>query len=270
MIIKTDYNNIQKLRELWQVCFPEVEDFTNFFFDMMFPNAEVFSAVEDGELCGAVYVFDYAFSSGMKAKYLYGVGTFPEYRGQGIAGKIINAIIEDAKSRGSDLCMLVPQKPSLYDFYSRFGFVKNFFLDKKTHELMSSGFALQKAEKLDVPTLNAIYEKHVEDKDALLRDEREWSLLIDEFNGFGEGIYLLDTRAYCAISVENGEVIASEVCGEDAGSIADILSAVADKFGKKVEWYLSGKTPYGMLLPLTERARELSATDRAYANLLHH
>lgn len=57
-----------------------------------------------------------------KWQMVFGVNTIPEYRGKGLAGKLIERMIADAKKQGRKGLVLTC-KDRLIHYYARFGFV---------------------------------------------------------------------------------------------------------------------------------------------------
>lgn len=66
-----------------------------------------------------------------KWQMIFGVDTVPEYRRQGIAGKLIKKFIEKAKEEGRKGVVLTCKK-ELISYYSKFGFV-NEGISKSVH-----------------------------------------------------------------------------------------------------------------------------------------
>lgn len=62
---------------------------------------------------------------------IFGVNTIPEYRNQGLAAKVMNAVIEDAKKEGRKGCILTC-KDKLIHYYETFGF-KNYGISQSEH-----------------------------------------------------------------------------------------------------------------------------------------
>jgi len=85
-------------------------------------------SVVDGPITYGSFLVDSMYSdtschapSG-KWQMIFGVETHPSYRGQGIAGDVLNAFISSARSLGLRGAVLTC-KPSLVPYYARFGFV---------------------------------------------------------------------------------------------------------------------------------------------------
>lgn len=62
---------------------------------------------------------------------IFGVDTFPEFQGRGLASRVMEQVIADAKSQGRKGCILTC-KEQLIGFYERFGY-QNEGLSASTH-----------------------------------------------------------------------------------------------------------------------------------------
>ncbi len=63
---------------------------------------------------------------------IFGVNTLPTYRKQGLAGKLIMHVIEDARKEGRKGLVLTC-KEKLVHYYAKFGFIDEGVSDKSTH-----------------------------------------------------------------------------------------------------------------------------------------
>jgi ribosomal protein S18 acetylase RimI-like enzyme len=63
----------------------------------------------------------------MIGQYIYGVGTHPDYRRHGYAGKLIKDALQTPVY---EFAALVPENPSLIGFYRRLGFARRGYLPR--------------------------------------------------------------------------------------------------------------------------------------------
>lgn len=76
----------------------------------------------DGCVCSAMYAFDGLDFGGVRASYLYALGTLPSCRGQGLGGAVLEELCSRCFARGAELVFLCPADASLAGWYqSRFG-----------------------------------------------------------------------------------------------------------------------------------------------------
>ena len=113
----------QELMDLWILCFDEKYEAAQLFFDNCFQPETAYIASADGKIISALYLLagDY---NGLQSHYLCGAATHPEYRKNGVMGRLIEFALSDAKAKGDVLSFLFPANEGLYDFYSRFGYEK--------------------------------------------------------------------------------------------------------------------------------------------------
>lgn len=114
-----------ELKDLYLSCFDEDEQAADIIFSHILSTAFAYSARVDGELAAALYLLPCSLSDGgktVKAHYLMGAGTLEKFRGRGLMSGLIKYALKDAERRGDLYSVLEPATPSLYDFYSRFGY----------------------------------------------------------------------------------------------------------------------------------------------------
>ncbi len=113
---------LQQTRNLWRTCFNDSEEFMDIYFTQKFPRAENFYETADGRIVAAVQTFAYdAFIGGksVKTSYISGLGVLPDYRGRGLAERLIRRVLRRDEERGVALSFLIPGNEGLRDFYRR-------------------------------------------------------------------------------------------------------------------------------------------------------
>ena len=111
--------DINSLKELWLGIFEEKQIAIDLFFEKNF-NDTAFVATDQGKIVAILYLLP-ASVNGVNACYLYGAATDANYRKHGIMRNLINFSLENSHY---EMCVLLPAKSSLYDFYSKLGFEK--------------------------------------------------------------------------------------------------------------------------------------------------
>ena len=129
-----DKKDVPSLKEMWKDVFNDDDGYIDLFLEYKMKPEYTFIAVDNREIVGAVYSIysPLVLSDGktIPALYMCGICTKPEYRGEGIAGTLIENCIDFAKDNSIDLCYLIPANLSLFDFYSKFGFEKATYINK--------------------------------------------------------------------------------------------------------------------------------------------
>ena len=121
-IFRTAENfDTDKLKSLWLLCFDDLPEAAELFFERNKNTYHAYISEIDGKLVSALYLIDCKLG-GENAHYLCGAATLPEFRKRGIMGRLIEYSLNDAKRRGDRYSVLLPASESLYRFYSGHGY----------------------------------------------------------------------------------------------------------------------------------------------------
>ncbi len=118
------------LKQLWQIVFGDTEAYINLFFDHRFSPEHTMVALFEGAPVAMLYLLPITIRQGnvdYDARYIYAVGTHPDFRSQGLSGRLLAATHERLASEGVALSLLVPAEPSLFDYYGARGYVTEFY-----------------------------------------------------------------------------------------------------------------------------------------------
>lgn len=148
MLIRTaNDSDIDKISQVENLCFPKAEAATKESFEkrlkyyknhfwLLFDN-ETLVAFVDGMVTDEENLMDEMYENAQMHnengawQMIFGVNTIPDYRKQGLAGRLIEKAISDAKNQGRKGVVLTC-KDKLIHYYSKFGF-KNEGLSKSVH-----------------------------------------------------------------------------------------------------------------------------------------
>lgn len=111
-------NDINSLKELWLSIFEDKKIAVELFFERKFNDNIAYVATENQKVVSMLYLLP-ASVNGVKTCYLYGAATEENYRNQGIMRNLIDFSLETSDY---DMCVLLPAKESLYNFYTKLGF----------------------------------------------------------------------------------------------------------------------------------------------------
>lgn len=267
------------LKQLWQIVFGDAEAYINLFFDQRFSPEHTMVALFEGAPVAMLYLLPITIRQDdidYDARYIYAVGTHPDFRSQGLSGRLLAATHERLTAEGVALSLLVPAEPSLFHYYGTRGYTTEFY--RQTVDFMvqpgskSKGgeqAALAPAELPDLFELrdrafgqSGLYARW--DADALRYQQKEVALLGGETLMFGT------PEAGYALCYPAGEsVIIKEWTGR--ALYPEILNAIAARYNRDkitlrlpadfdadgtaqpfamTKWYLSernapqGKAPY--------------------------
>lgn len=176
-------NDISELKELWKTVFGDDDKTVDFFFENTAQLSDAYAFKKDGKIVSAFYLIDAPIKKAdgsIKSKYLYAAATLPEYRRQGIMGKMIEYAVNILKIGGYDGIYLYPAEDTLYDYYKKFGFKEKFFC--RVYEIESKKLLKYKNQRYFNTVLN-------------YRDMRQF-VAAEAFADFPDGY--IDFSRYCA------------------------------------------------------------------------
>lgn len=149
MIIRTaNINDLKDIAAVEAECFPKAEAATaEDFADRLKYYANHFLLMYDGEKLAAfidgfvtdepdltdeMYARANMHNENGAWQMIFGVNTVPEYRRQGLAGKLISETVKIAKNEGR-LGLVLTCKDELVPYYAKFGFINEGVTDKSVH-----------------------------------------------------------------------------------------------------------------------------------------
>lgn len=256
-------DDIQSLKELWIECFPNDAEYSKFFFERIFKLSCARVAEIGGEVVAMLHSFPYDFATPegkLCAKYIYGVGTATEYRGQGLAGKLLQY-----EANFCDFIVIIPQSESLFDFYKKYGYTEIFEVSKVVATPIDS-VRLTRADVKDTDKLNTMYEKMCEGCIHPIRSEERWRTIMAEFEFLGGGISLFD-GGYCVHYNYNGKTEICELCSPKIPA-----EALAGAFGNECVITARGDgVRLGAAKIISDRAKAVFRKGYGrYLNLMHN
>lgn len=113
--------NREDIIELWHECFGDDREYIKFFLDNC-PNKLCVGNFKKGELASMLFLLN-GEVDGFSCKYIYAACTAQRYRSQGLMGGLIEFVKRYCADNGIDMLFLVPAGESLYNYYSKFGFI---------------------------------------------------------------------------------------------------------------------------------------------------
>ena len=112
--------DVPALKRLFSVCFGDPQPVIDSFFALVFRPEETVVLKSGGQLAAAGYCPSgltlQTGGTSVPCGYLYAMGTFPAYRGQGFGRRVAGALQDLCRSRGEALLVL-PAEPVLYPWY---------------------------------------------------------------------------------------------------------------------------------------------------------
>ncbi len=246
----------QNIRPLYQTCFDDTEEYCNYYFEKRMPQNEVAVCevlVSEWEVeqeispkqmiyKGMIHLIPKTVAiSGkfmMQCHYLYAVATAPEFRKQGVMGKILKKVMYDLYAHGEFFTYLIPSSEENAQIYRKYGFAR--VMDKpmlKTKEFRKDIFPEVKircAQKEDIVALSEFAQQKMAER---------YTIYISKNCKYFETMQEL-------MAVEGGEITIYEsdgkIFGYRIGSEDEVIEEVLDASISELAWESSECTPYTM------------------------
>lgn len=275
MIEPAEKRDEGELRALFDLCFPGEEAFGDWFFRHVW-RPERTLVWREGRIQAMVQLLPLWLGGGeqaLPAEYVYALGTAPDCRGRGLAGRLLDCARQTCPLRGGQALMLIPQQPSLFAYYRRLGYQTAFWIEEREIRPAPppSGWRLDQAGEEDLAQMADFYEQALKGRPHPLRSEEDFRLQWRLYQG---NVWLLRRQGRLegwAFLEPGGEgLLGAEILGP-AGPLA--AAAALDRLGADFALCRGPGAggplrPVGMALPLTDRAAQRLALDGGYCGLL--
>lgn len=134
------------LKALWKECFADEDAYIDAFFRAMYQDGHVLLEEEKEVLLGASFFLpgsilleeEAGVTRWQKIRYVYALAVYPQYRGRGIAGKLLHRAYE---LYGVPLIAEPAEEGLVGGFYEPLGFSGNFYLRKAWVDARAAGQA---------------------------------------------------------------------------------------------------------------------------------
>jgi predicted acetyltransferase len=130
MIIFANDNQKQDVINIWKTSFPDdSQEFLDLYFQKKYKKENTLLYLIDEKPVSCLQMLPYEmtfYNTICKTSYISGAATLPEYKNQGIMGKLLSQSFEEMRKRGDDFTTLIPQEPWLVDFYQKQGYTPCF------------------------------------------------------------------------------------------------------------------------------------------------
>ena len=238
MIEFAKQRDVDGIIDVWSEAFgdkkEDILDFLKYYLDCML----VFK--KDREIAGITAMIP-VWYDGEKGRYIYAVATKSIYRGQGIAGKLVEFVKDYVNQNNEAFSILVPQNSGLFEYYKRFGY-----------ETISCLKTVKKTEFSDYnEKISEISEnEYKEFRKKFKNDIIEWAEK-DLFNIkiLSNGRFLkIGDDAVAFVVKADDELIIKELLG-NCDEIAVIDALANYEKVKKVNAKISGNEPFAMVYP---------------------
>lgn len=152
--------NLPELKELWALCFGDEQQYIDLFFDHRFKEDECLIGVTEGKVVTMLFTLpiDIRFKGkySYPACYIYAVATHPQHRGKGYSTQLMEYAHGYLYTQGKRLAVLVPATESLFGYYAKQGFHKQFYCELQAYTLDQSKLTGAKLEPTTLPAIQAL------------------------------------------------------------------------------------------------------------------
>lgn len=212
----------QQVKDLWNYCFYDTDPYLSWYYDNIFKPENTVAALENDRVLSVMQILDFDIVIRGKTYacgYIAGVSTIPEFRGKGLATKVMEATEQLARSRGKEFVMLTP---SIDNFYEKFGFTSCY--ERLEFSYMPSDFKPQrsyctskKATKEDAELLADIYNEYMKDYDGyVVRTIKDFADIIEQYSLEAGGVYVFYDKndkpvSYIVYDLSDRTIFADEI-----------------------------------------------------------
>lgn len=271
MISYATKDDINAIKELFDECFDEDIAFNHWFFDNIFDYKNTIVYKKSNKIVAMLQAMPYRISNIGEVSYIYGACTKKEYRGCGIMSELINFSFQEDKSNGKIASVLIPANEGLFDFYSRFGYEKGFFVEEKTEMgfKLEGDFYLSEISTDNAKDMLQIYNSNLKNNYYIERTEDYFKLQIKMFNSFNSAVYALKNKnnifGYCFLNNDEIPFVQEIMTIENNKYLKAFTALLFDKLGKeriKLVTY-NGNIPFGCI-----KWHKKIETKKGYMNLM--
>lgn len=271
MLLISRDNDKKDILDIYNTVFSGESDFAERFFDIVWKKEYCLSVSEKGKTVSAVNVLPFTLTDGeneFSAGYIYAAMTLPEYRGKGIMGRLLS----ESFDMGHDFSILIVQNDSLFDYYSRFGYLPICTVSEKTVAVNeATDFTVRRADISDYARLLDIYRTSAKSFLAVKREKSEFERISRVYAlPFYVAVRNEEITSYCIGYKEDDIFTAMEAVGEDADALTSTVAKISGCKSATVRTIGTDK-PIGMIKPLSDKAKEyLDNNKKVYINLLYN
>jgi len=237
-------SDIDRIKYLWKCCFGDSDTFIEYFFSRYYNPEKTIALYEDEKIVSYLMIFDHriwASRKEIKAAYIAGVCTDPEYRNRGYITSLMSALDERLKTEKYDAAFLIPFK---FSFYEKYGYKCMSYLTVYSGDV--SSLKEYNCEIGNFQGKEKIYYDFCKDKNIFLsrNEKNEDDFLSDIRNDGGEQFLCEDAFMYYFI--EKGVLTVQELVFSSLEGAKRALSFIknnpfgAEKFKIRSDFSLSG------------------------------
>ena len=233
MIQFAEKHQQSELMDLYNRCFPGDESFCACFFNTLWQPHSTLIYTENDKPCSMLHMLPLQMKSGddtLDCVYFFALATDAQMRGKGIMGALIKHAFALCRTKNIAAVTLLVQNESLFDFYTKHGFQKSFFISQNScrAQKLPPAFSIRPMTAADCHAVNAIYTAAVQ---GTLHGVRSESFFENLLCAYAQTCYVLidhaeSIQAYCVGgAAEKMQYRATECMGQKAEMLMAALAA---------------------------------------------
>ncbi len=281
MVTLAAESDIHQVKALWKDCFGDEDSYIELFFsriDFNKDNNRILIIKDHDSIVSMAFLLEstvYAGGVPYSAYYLFAVATLPQLRGRGYATIIEQYAKDTALLHNKCYLTLVPQTPSLFEFYKAIGYDTAFFLTKTTLHYAQISHSLT-----PILLTRLSKEEFVSYRKECIRSipyscgfaDINAGFVYDDLRYSGIECYSVeyrDTKGYICTSVEGDTLIIHDTL-TTLDQIKTLLPSLLQHFNCRslsITYYNKAQNtiPYGMVKRIDDTAPQISD---GYMNLM--
>ena len=213
--------DIPAMRRLWTLAFGDGGSYLDNFFHTYYRPERMIVLEQNGAVQAMTAWFDTTFvlpgQGEFRAAYLYAVATDPDFRGQGLAGKLLAWADEHFRTLGIPVVTTVPAEPSLHRFFAANGFSECFCHDELRFEGTPADGPAPALRPLSPADYGALRETLLEGTAHIRFPEDALTYQHGCCTISGGGLYAVETEQgvalLCAEGLSDGSLLLKELLG---------------------------------------------------------
>lgn len=201
MLRAASKDDLQQLKELWNICFHDSPVFQNWFFQYRVIPEWSFLLEEDGIIKSCLHTYPYQVNIRGKeipAAMICGVCTHPDYRKKGLMGQVFRFAMQQLYQKNRWVAPLTPVTPGLYDSFGAFVVSDATYLTF-TNKIKVEKIDTSIAPICDIEQLYPIYQAFAQKYNGIiLRTPNDFSLKMEDYQqDNGKIIGSISSICYC-------------------------------------------------------------------------
>lgn len=140
MIRFADKNTSRDVKEMWQVCFSDTNEFIELYFSEKYKNRNTLIYFENERPVASLQMLPYFFTfcdREILISYISGACTLEDFRNKGYMSELLVKSFKVMQERNISISVLIPAEDRLYPYYSKYGYEKTFDYDNEIIPLKS-------------------------------------------------------------------------------------------------------------------------------------